>query len=65
MIQDEEEEKKHDVTEKEAEAKSYGQMPQVQPKISARQFYKRTERLSRAVTKQQEEEVSGKQSPDS
>ena len=39
-------------------------MPQVQPKISARQFYKRTERLSRAVRKQQEEEVSGKQSPD-
>ena len=66
-----EEEKKHDVTEqnegvmeKEAHVDSDGQQPQVE-QISAWQFYKRTQTLSRAVRKQQQEHrVSGKQSPD-
>ena len=48
---------------KEAHVDSGGQSQVEQ--ISARQFYKRTQTLSRAVRKQQQEEsVSGKQSPD-
>ena len=75
--QDEEEEKKYDETkEKEAQAvvaqESDGQQPHVQCQntdsglISARQFYKGTQRLSRAVRKQLEEQdqFSGKQSSD-
>ena len=68
---DKEEEKKCDVTEenegvmeKEAHVDSDGQQPQVE-QISALQFYKRTQTLLRAVRKQQQEDrVSGKQSPD-
>ena len=68
---DKEEEKKRDVTEenegvmeKEAHVDSDGQQPQVE-QISAQQFYKRMQTLSRAVRKQQQEDrVSGKQSPD-
>ena len=60
----EEEEKKSDVMQKEAHVDSGGQQPQVE-QISARQFYKRMQTLSRAVRKQQQEDaVSGKQSPD-
>ena len=60
----EEEEKKSDVTQKEAHVDSGGQQAQVE-QISARQFYKRTQTLLRAVRKQQQEDaVSGKQSPD-
>ena len=60
----EEEEKKSDVTQKEAHVDSGGQQPEVE-QISARQFYKRMQTLSRTVRKkQQEDAVSGKQSPD-
>ena len=61
---DKEEEKKSDVMQKEAHVDSGGQQPQVE-QISAQQFYKRMQTLSRAVRKQQQEDaVSGKQSPD-
>ena len=51
----EEEEKKSDVTQKEAHVDSGGQQPQVD-QISAQQFYKRTQTLSRAVRKQEQED---------